>query len=122
NGKQIGPDVRERAVAIIAINAIDKTGIAVASVKQIQIAIVVVIAPNRKAEVIRGQAGIDVGEIAAAIIVPDAGDQAAARRRTAKDKIGMTVVVVIPPRRRAEVTIRKWMRHRGEHAIAVIMI
>ena len=114
-------EIGERA-AVVSVEARDPAVIRIPAEKQIEVAVIIVIAPRGKPEVRPGEVYARVREDAVSFIAPEVGHEAATGSGSADEDVEVAVVVVVRPCHGSEIAVWKGMRDRGKYAIPVVVV
>ena len=103
--QQAGVEAREAAVTIVTIEIGTRAGIAgdigEAGSHHIEIAIIVIVTPGHITPLRADQPGIEIHKAAVAIVAVDARERGGAVQRAVDQQIGVAIIVIVTPCRRA---------------------
>ena len=103
--QQAGVEPRESAVTVVAIEIGARAGIAgdigEAGSHHIEIAIIVIVTPGHITPLRADQPSVDVHKTAVAIVAIDARERGGAVQRAVDQQIGVAIIVMVTPGRRA---------------------
>ena len=121
HARQVGVDLGERAVAVVMIDD-GRTGATIeATDGEVEISIVVIVAPGTRCVTHPVQAGVDVGEGAVAVVVVNFGGVGRAGV-TSQQNIEIAVIVVVAPFCDALLASYQSRIDVGEDAAAVVAV